>query len=136
MPADFNHLIGNAEMGDTGHGHISGAHPAVRPTAFKRAFTNLVIIAFAHAQHVEIAAKRSGETVEITVDDDGPGIPRAQRREAFKAFARLDPARSPDKAGVGLGLTIARDIMRGHGGEVALEDSPAGGRRARWSFPG
>jgi len=107
----------------------------VRPTAFKRAVTNLVNNALLHGQMVAIGARRSGDTIEITVDDDGPGIPRSLRREAFKAFSRLDPARSPDKGGVGLGLTIARDIMRGHGGEVALEDSPLGGLRARLVLP-
>jgi len=141
VDTDLKALLSEVVRGHQGNGKevkltAKGALTvAVRPTAFKRAVTNLVNNAVAHADHVTIAAKRAGETIEITVDDDGPGIPRAQRREAFKAFARLDPARSPDKGGVGLGLTIARDIMRGHGGEVALEDSPAGGLRARLSLP-
>jgi two-component system, OmpR family, osmolarity sensor histidine kinase EnvZ len=141
VDTDLTALLSEVVRGHQGNGKDvtldakGGLTVAVRPTAFKRAVTNLVNNAVAHGQHVKIAAKRSGETVEITVDDDGPGIPRARRREAFKAFARLDPARTPEKGGVGLGLTIARDIMRGHGGEVALEDSPAGGLRARLSLP-
>jgi two-component system osmolarity sensor histidine kinase EnvZ len=141
VDTDLKALLSEVVRGHQGNGkdvtlEAKGALTvAVRPTAFKRAVTNLVNNAVAHGEHVKIAAKRAGETIEITVDDDGPGIPRAKRREAFKAFARLDPARSPDKGGVGLGLTIARDIMRGHGGEVALEDSPAGGLRARLSLP-
>ena len=141
VDTDLTALLSEIVRGHQGNGTDvtlqakAGLTVTVRPTAFKRAVTNLVNNAVAHGAHVVIGARRTGETIEITVDDDGPGIPRSRRREAFKAFSRLDPARSPDKAGVGLGLTIARDIMRGHGGEVALEDSPAGGLRARLSLP-
>jgi two-component system osmolarity sensor histidine kinase EnvZ len=64
----------------------------------------------------------------ITVDDDGPGIPLEQREEVFRPFAS-------GASGTGLGLTIARDIVRAHGGEITLEDSPFGGLRARVVLP-
>jgi len=107
----------------------------VRPNALQRCVTNLVGNAVQHADKVDIAAGRSGNAIEITIDDNGPGIPKSRRAEAFKAFSRLDPSRNPDSGGVGLGLTIARDIIRGHGGDVALEDSPKGGLRVRLRLP-
>ena len=107
----------------------------VRPNAFRRCVTNIIVNAVSHAESVSVEARRRGRMVRIVVDDDGPGIPSARREEVFKAFVRLDDARSPDSAGVGLGLTIARDIMRGHGGEITLSESPSGGLRAELSLP-
>ncbi len=107
----------------------------VRPNALRRCVTNLVNNAIVYGGKVEVAARRVGNSVEITVDDDGPGIPENQREEVFKPFYRLDSARGPDKSGTGLGLTIARDVTHGHGGDLVLEDSPAGGARARIRLP-
>jgi len=107
----------------------------VRPNAFKRCVTNLVGNAVKHAGTIEISARRAGDQVEILVDDDGPGIAPDAREEVFKPFYRLDSARNLDSGGSGLGLTIARDIMRAHGGDVLLEDSPGGGLRARLRLP-
>ena len=69
------------------------------------------------------------------MDDDGPGIPDDAREDAFKPFFRIDNSRNPETGGVGLGLTIARDVMRGHGGDINLDGSPAGGLRARLTLP-
>ena len=80
-------------------------------------------------------AGRRGETVEITIDDDGPGIPEDKREDAFRPFFRIEDSRNPETGGVGLGLTIARDVIRGHGGDIVLGDSPAGGLRARVVLP-
>ena len=109
---------------------------AVRPNALKRAVSNLVMNAAVHGETVEVSARilPSGG-IEIAVDDDGPGIPAAQYEEAFKAFNRLDAARNQNAKGVGLGLAIARDVARGHGGEVLLDRSPLGGLRAAIRLP-
>ncbi len=109
---------------------------AVRPNALKRAVSNLVMNAAVHGETVEVSARilPSGG-IEIAVDDDGPGIPAAQYEEAFKAFNRLDEARNQNAKGVGLGLAIARDVARGHGGEVLLDRSPLGGLRAAIRLP-
>ncbi|MGE5145281.1 MAG: ATP-binding protein [Candidatus Eiseniibacteriota bacterium] len=107
----------------------------VRPNAFKRCITNIVSNAVHYGQTVAVHARRDGNTIEITVDDDGPGIPVEQRDYVFKPFRRLDASRNPETGGVGLGLTIARDIVRGHGGDVRLETAPLGGLRARLSLP-
>ena len=108
---------------------------AVRPNAFKRCLTNLVVNAMVHADHIAVHASRDGEAIEVTIDDDGPGIPSDQREEVFKPFYRLDSARNLDAGGTGLGLTIARDVMRGRGGDIRLEEAPAGGVRARLRLP-
>ncbi|HTC18032.1 MAG TPA: ATP-binding protein, partial [Stellaceae bacterium] len=69
------------------------------------------------------------------VDDDGPGIAPAERENVFRPFFRLDTSRNPETGGTGLGLAIARDVARGHGGDILLEDSPQGGLRARLRLP-
>ena len=107
----------------------------IRPNAIRRCITNLVVNAVTHATAVEIGASRRGTLVEITVDDDGPGIPEEEREAVFKPFYRLDSSRNPGTGGTGLGLSIARDLARGSGGEVTLEDSPLGGLRATIKLP-
>ena len=110
---------------------------SVRPNALKRALSNLVMNAAVHGEHVEVAARaRPAGGVEIVVDDDGPGIPAERYEDAFKAFNRLDDARNQNEKGVGLGLAIARDVVRGHGGDVTLDRSPMGGLRAVVRLPG
>ncbi len=107
-----------------------------RPNALKRALSNLVMNASGHAEHVEVSG-RAGQAggVEIAIDDDGPGIPLDRREEAFAPFGRLDEARNQNVKGVGLGLAIARDIIRGHGGDVTLDRSELGGLRALVTLP-
>jgi two-component system osmolarity sensor histidine kinase EnvZ len=109
---------------------------AARPLALRRALGNLAQNAAAHGDHVALAARAVANGVEITVDDDGPGIPAPRREEAFTAFARLDESRNQNLKGVGLGLAIARDVARGHGGDITLETSPMGGLRAVLRLPG
>lgn len=107
----------------------------LRPNALKRAITNLIQNAKRYASTVRVAVVRAGDVIEITVDDDGPGIPADDRDTAFQPFVRLEPSRNPATGGTGLGLTIARDVIRGHGGELTLEDAPTGGLRAHIRLP-
>ncbi|MBF0334208.1 MAG: HAMP domain-containing protein [Alphaproteobacteria bacterium] len=107
----------------------------LRPQAMGRCLDNLIGNAARYAGHVALRAGRRVDGVEITVDDDGPGIPLDRREDVFKAFVRLETSRNRQTGGVGLGLTIARDIVRGHGGDVTLEDSPWGGLRVRLRLP-
>jgi two-component system osmolarity sensor histidine kinase EnvZ len=107
----------------------------VRGGAMKRAFTNLLQNAAAHAAHIEAQAYKDQDVVVVVVDDDGPGIPAEQRAEALRAFTRLDASRNQNVKGVGLGLAIVRDVARGHGGDLTLDTSPMGGLRAVIRIP-
>jgi len=107
----------------------------VRPAAFRRCLGNLVSNAARFANAISITGHRDHRWLTVTVDDDGPGIPQAQREEVFKPFLRLDDARNQDEGGTGLGLAIARDIARSHGGDIQLGDSPMGGLRATVRVP-
>ena len=107
----------------------------LRPNAMKRCIGNLVSNARRHGSHVWLTALPGRGAVDIMIDDDGPGIPAEQREAVFRPFFRLDPSRNIATGGVGLGLTIARDVARGHGGDLTLETSPQGGLRARLHLP-
>jgi two-component system, OmpR family, osmolarity sensor histidine kinase EnvZ len=107
----------------------------VRPNALRRCLGNLIANARRYGRHVWVSSVPSEDAVDILVDDDGPGIPSAERERVFRPFVRLDASRNPSTGGVGLGLTIARDVARSHGGDVRLETSPYGGLRARIHLP-
>jgi two-component system osmolarity sensor histidine kinase EnvZ len=106
-----------------------------RPLAMKRCLANLVANAQRYGKTIAISAARRKRWIEIIVDDDGPGIPPEQREDVFRPFVRLEQSRNPLTGGVGLGLTIARDIVRGHGGDLVLLQSPMRGLRARLRLP-
>jgi signal transduction histidine kinase len=96
-------------------------------TALTRMLSNLIDNATRHAKsRVDVRLSRVGDWAEITVTDDGPGIPAEDRERAFTRFARLDEGRSRDEGGAGLGLAIVRETARAHGGDVHLEDAAPG----------
>ncbi|MCF6220786.1 MAG: ATP-binding protein [Robiginitomaculum sp.] len=107
----------------------------VRKTAMKRALSNLINNAVAFGETIEINAERSAKSIRISIDDDGPGIPAARRQDALKPFIRLDPARNQNTNGVGLGLSIANDIIQAHGGTLTLNNSAMGGLKCEVVLP-
>jgi two-component system osmolarity sensor histidine kinase EnvZ len=107
----------------------------LRREGMRRCLTNLIANAQRHGQHVAVRAGRRKNLVEVTIDDDGPGIPPQHHDDVFKPFFRLEGSRNPATGGIGLGLTIARDVARSHGGDVSLETAPGGGLRARIWLP-
>jgi two-component system osmolarity sensor histidine kinase EnvZ len=103
---------------------------SVRRNALKRCLTNLLENALKYGKRVEVRLRPKGNRIELAVEDDGPGIEPERREEAFRPFHRLDEGRNLQSGGVGLGLAVARDIARSHGGDIRLEESRMGGLRA------
>ncbi|WIX83612.1 ATP-binding protein [Amycolatopsis carbonis] len=100
-----------------------------QPVQLERLLRNLLDNAVRHATSaVTVTVGRDGTSVVLEVLDDGPGIPPADRERVFDRFARLDDARTRDAGGSGLGLTLAREIARRHGGSLAAADSETGAR--------
>jgi two-component system osmolarity sensor histidine kinase EnvZ len=116
----------------TGPAHL---FMSVKRAALRRCLTNLVDNALKHGRKVKVAISRDDHFAEIAVEDDGPGIPAARREEAFRPFHRLDQGRNLQAGGSGLGLSIARDIARAHGGEIVLDKSALGGLKAIIRIP-
>lgn len=111
-----------------------------RPVALKRALTNLVHNALNYGRSAEVTllparTSPSGRMVTVLIDDRGPGIPLDQIDQVFQPFHRLEGSRNRETGGTGLGLPIARNIMRAHGGDVTLSNRPGGGARATVSLP-
>lgn len=98
----------------------------LRRLSFKRALANLIENALRFGRHVRLSVTRMANRVEIRIEDDGPGLPEKERHKVFRPFYRLDQSRH-GSGNVGLGLTIARDAVLAHGGEIALGQSSMGG---------
>jgi len=107
----------------------------VRPNSIKRCLVNLMDNGLSYGKKVEIFAKKTSNNIIIFVDDDGPGIPEKEYQNVIKPFYRIDKSRGQNKSGVGLGLSIANDIIRSHGGNISLNKSPLQGLRVKISLP-
>ena len=88
-----------------------------------------------YGKKIGITSKKTIKDVIIFVDDDGPGIPEKEYQNVMKPFYRIDKSRGQNKSGVGLGLSIANDIIRSHGGNISLNKSPLQGLRVKISLP-
>ncbi len=107
-----------------------------RPMALARAFSNIIENAARYAnKRIKITERDTVDTVEITIEDDGIGIPDDRKKDALRPFVRLDDARGTDTGGTGLGLSIAQTAIENHGGQMFLEDSELGGLRVRIVLP-
>ncbi|WP_338147223.1 ATP-binding protein [Neoroseomonas oryzicola] len=107
-----------------------------RPVALKRAMANLVTNALAYGGAARLAlSPPEGGVVRLAVEDDGPGIPEAEMENVFAPFRRLEGSRNRETGGTGLGLTITRNILRAHGGDVTLRNRPGGGLTVVASLP-
>jgi signal transduction histidine kinase len=106
-----------------------------RPTSLRRALRNLIGNAVSYGQRARVSLARDGADWRIDIDDDGPGIPEADRERVFEPFVRLEASRSRDTGGVGLGLSIARTVARAHGGDITLANRPEGGLRVSLRLP-
>ena len=107
----------------------------LRRNGFKRAVANLISNAARYGSEVKVTVEYDRHVLAVVVEDDGPGIPPDQREAVFKPFFRLDKSRNQDLPNSGLGLAIARDLTRVHGGEIVLGDSDLGGLKATLTIP-
>ena len=108
---------------------------ACRPVSLKRALRNLIENAVAYGARARVTLEQAEAALEVVIDDDGPGIPEAEFERVFAPFVRLEESRSPETGGIGLGMAIARSIVRGHGGEITLHNRPEGGLRVAVRLP-
>ncbi len=128
---------GAARGGNTLAVSVEGDQPiTARRNALKRAVTNLVSNGFKYGTNVWLTVRCDDDATEFIIDDDGPGVAPEDRDNVFKPFVRLDEARGQNVSGVGLGLSVVRDVARSHGGEVKLDTAPQGGLRAVLRLPG
>lgn len=127
-----SHIDGRAEVEFAGPAPVN---MRLRPLALKRAISNLANNAADYGNRIRVSVVAEPSEAVVVIEDDGPGIPAEQYEDAFRPFSRLDAARNQNVSGVGLGLTIARDTARAHGGDVTLGKSLLGGLRATIRLP-
>lgn len=106
-----------------------------RKNALKRCFNNLIENGLNYAENVYVKVSKSTNRLNVFIEDDGPGIPINQYKNVFKPFFRLDQSRNQNKSGVGLGMSIAEDIIRSHGGNIELGESQYKGLLIKISLP-
>ena len=131
VAADLSELGHETAVADSGRILL-----ACRAVGLRRAFRNLLENAAAYGVRATARIDRDGSGVRVVIEDEGPGIPEADLERVFEPFVRLEASRSRDTGGSGLGLAIARSIVRGHGGDVHLENRADGGLRATVALPG
>ena len=107
----------------------------MRPNSIKRCLVNLIDNGLSYGKKVNVLTKKTLNNIIIIIDDNGPGIPESEYQNVMKPFYRIDKSRGQNKSGVGLGLSIANDIIRSHGGSISLEKSPLNGLRVKISLP-
>jgi signal transduction histidine kinase len=107
----------------------------IQPNLIRRAVRNLIENAIKYAGAARVAVRETGDGIAIDIIDDGPGIPEAELANAAEAFYRIEPSRSRETGGSGLGLTLARAAAQAHGGDLALANRPEGGLCARLLLP-
>ena len=106
-----------------------------RTNALKRCFNNIIENSLNYAKNVYVHTSKSKNKLNIFISDDGPGIPLDQYKNVFKPFYRLDKSRNLNYSGVGLGMSIAEDIVRSHGGNIELSESKYKGLQVKISLP-
>ena len=106
-----------------------------RSMSLKRAVRNLIENAVTYGERARVTLARDDQEVRIVIDDAGPGIPEADFERVFAPFVRLEESRSQETGGIGLGMAIARSIVRGHGGDITLANRPEGGLRVTIHLP-
>jgi signal transduction histidine kinase len=140
-PTDLTSLLQSItdDMSDAGLPvSMESAQPLVyecRPTALKRALTNLIDNAVKYGKAAHAGINATSTAIEITIDDEGPGMPESELKRVLEPFYRVEESRSRETGGVGLGLAIALSAVQAHGGQLTLSNRPDGGLRAVIRLP-
>ena len=106
-----------------------------RKNLIQRCISNLLDNSIKYSKNISVTLTKSANNILIIIDDDGPGIPENERENVFKPFYKINKSRGDSKSSVGLGLSIASDIIKSHGGNIILESSPSNGLRAKIFLP-
>ena len=106
-----------------------------RKNLIERCINNLIDNSIKYSNSINIQLTKSSNNLTIIIDDDGPGIPKNEYKNVFKPFYKIDKSRSESKSSVGLGLSIASDVIRSHGGDITLDKSPQNGLRVKVFLP-
>ena len=128
MITEYNNINISKEM-------IPRVYMSGRKNLIKRSLNNLIDNALKYAKKINLQLSKTKNGLIITIDDDGPGIPKNEHENVFKPFYKIDKSRGDSKSSVGLGLSIASDIIRSHGGNILLEKSPLNGLRVKIILP-
>lgn len=140
-PTDLTSLLQSVvdDMRDAGLAvRLQPGEPIIcscQPAALKRAVRNLLDNAVKYGKSGTVEIRRLLQTIEITIDDEGPGIPQQELTRVLEPFYRLEESRSRETGGVGLGLAIAQSIVQAHGGALSLSNRPEGGLRVTIALP-
>ncbi len=106
-----------------------------RKNLIRRSISNVIENGFSYGDKIFVELKKSVSSAVIIIDDNGPGIPKKEYENVFKPFYRIDKSRSLNRSGVGLGLSIAQDIVKSHGGNISLSQSKQNGLSVKISYP-
>jgi two-component system osmolarity sensor histidine kinase EnvZ len=131
----FNEIIDEKNNKNLHLNCSDGIILVARKNSLKRCFNNIIGNGLSYAVNVYVSVTKSSNRINITIDDDGPGIPIDQYKNVFKPFYRLDNSRNLNQSGVGLGLSIAEDIVRSHGGNIQLNENKYKGLQVKIFLP-
>lgn len=141
QPVDVMALLESlqADLEEAGHnvtvqGQMRAPYPA-HPLALKRLLSNLIENAVKYGTRASVTVKDEAARLRIVITDEGPGVPEEQLEQVFEPFYRIEGSRSRETGGVGLGLSVARDIARAHGGELVVRNRVGGGLEAVLTLP-
>ena len=131
----INKIIGEYNNENISVKLSSEVHIIGRKNLIKRCVNNLIDNAVKYADKVNVELNKSANNIFIKIQDNGPGIPESEYDNVFKPFYKIDKGRAEAKSSVGLGLSIASDIIRSHGGNIKLEKSPMNGLGVKIFLP-
>ena len=131
----IEHIIKKYKNNNIYNNIISGVYINGRKNLIERSINNLIDNSIKYANKIHIKVSKTDNNLLVTIDDDGPGIPKKEYENVFKPFYKIDKSRGESKSSVGLGLSITSDIIKSHGGNILLDQSSLGGLKVKIFLP-